>query len=90
MTNHDQQAPKPSEAIVYQICIRGQLDHAWAEWFEGLQISSNPNGNSLLVGTIVDQAALYGLIKKIRDLGMHLISIMPLNSTILESNSTEQ
>ncbi|ABX04149.1 hypothetical protein Haur_1505 [Herpetosiphon aurantiacus DSM 785] len=55
-----------------------------------MQIALDANGNTLLVGTIVDQAALYGLIKKIRDLGMQLISIMPVPPTTLESDSTEQ
>lgn len=87
MTN---QNPPANEAMQYQICLRGQLNLAWAGWFEGMQIALDANGNTLLIGTIVDQAALYGLIKKIRDLGMQLISIMPVPPTTLESDSTEQ
>lgn len=84
------QNPPANESIHYQICLRGQLNLAWAGWFEGMQIGLDTNGNTLLVGIIVDQAALYGLIKKFRDLGMQLISIMPVQPTTLESDSTEQ
>ncbi|WP_205701348.1 hypothetical protein [Herpetosiphon llansteffanensis] len=87
MTNYQQRAP---EAMIYQICLRGQLDQTWAEWFAGLEIVALTNGDTLLVGLIADQAALYGLIKKIRDLGMPLISLMPLNSTTSSFNPHEQ
>ncbi|XSG77017.1 hypothetical protein ACP8Y2_08400 [Herpetosiphon llansteffanensis] len=87
MTNYQQRAP---EAMIYQICLRGQLDQTWAEWFAGLEIVALANGDTLLVGLITDQAALYGLIKKIRDLGMPLISLMPLTSTTSTFNPPEQ
>ncbi|MFD3165204.1 hypothetical protein [Herpetosiphon sp. NSE202] len=87
MTNHQQRAP---EAMIYQICLRGKLDQSWAEWFAGLEIVALANGDTLLIGLIPDQAALYGLIKKIRDLGMPLISLLPISSTSNKFTSHEQ
>ena len=67
----------------YQIQIKGQLDQRWAEWFEGLAISQTAQGDTLLIGEIVDQAALYRILRKIRDLGLPLIAVVPLNQSIL-------
>ena len=61
--------------FMYQIRISGHLDQTWAKWFEGLNITLEQNGETLLSGPVADQAALYGLLKKIRDLGMPLISV---------------
>jgi hypothetical protein len=61
--------------MVYQIRIKGQLDPRWTDWFEGLTITPQEDGNTLLTGTLVDQAALYGLLKKVRDLGVPLLSV---------------
>jgi hypothetical protein len=55
--------------------IQGHLDDRWAGWFEGLTISREDNGDTLLTGPVVDQAALHGLIKKVRDLGLPLVSV---------------
>ena len=62
-------------AGLYKIRLKGHLDDRWAEWFEGLTITLEENGNTLLTGTVTDQAALHGLLKKIRDLGMPLVSV---------------
>ncbi len=59
----------------YCIRIRGHLDDRWAEWFEGLSIVLQDDGTTLLVGEIVDQAALHGVIARVRDLGLPLISV---------------
>lgn len=59
----------------YEIRIKGHLDDRWAEWFEGLNITLEDNGDTLLTGPLVDQAALHGLLKKVRDLGMPLVSV---------------
>lgn len=59
----------------YQIRIRGHLDAQWSEWFEGLTVTMEDNGDTLITGLVIDQAALHGLLKKVRDLGMPLISV---------------
>ena len=60
---------------VYQIRIKGHLSGQWTGWFEGLSITLEENGDTLLTGPVVDQAALFGLLKKVRDLGVSLVSI---------------
>ena len=65
----------PSQPIVYQIRIEGHLGREWADWFEGLAITALDNGDTLLTGPVIDQAALHGLLKKVRDLGMPLLSV---------------
>jgi hypothetical protein len=59
----------------YQIRVKGHLDSQWTDWFEGLSITLEENGDTLLSGSVVDQAALHGLLKKVRDLGMPLVSV---------------
>ena len=65
---------KLDQPMVYQIRIKGHLDRRWTEWFEGMTITLEENGDTLLTGPVVDQAALHGLLRKVRDLGMPLIS----------------
>jgi len=64
----------------YKIRIQGHLDKRWAAWFEGLTITLEDNGDTLLTGPVIDQAALHGLLKKVRDLGMPLVSVSPVES----------
>lgn len=73
----NQSSPKfnPDQPMVYQIMIKGHLDQQWTDWFEGLTITLEDDGNTLLTGPVVDQAALHGLLKKVRDLGMPLVSV---------------
>jgi hypothetical protein len=72
---HNNPAYDADQPRVYQIRIRGHLSPQWADWFEGLTITLEENGDTLLTGTVIDQAALYGLIKKVRDLSMPLLSV---------------
>ena len=65
--------------MIYQIRIKGQLGRQWMDWFEGLAISLEEDGDTLLTGPVVDQAALHGLLKKVRDLGVTLISVNRLD-----------
>ena len=62
------------QPMVYQIRIKGHLGPQWADWFGGLAITLEDDGDTLLTGPVVDQAALHGLLRKVRDLGMPLIS----------------
>ena len=66
------------ESGLYEIRLKGHLNDRWAEWFEGLTITLEEDGNTLLTGPVIDQAALHGLLKKVRDLGMPLISVSPV------------
>src|SRR5215212_7466038 len=63
------------QPMVYQIRIQGHLDSEWSDWFEGLTITLEDNGVTLLSGLVVDQAALYGLLRKVRDLGTPLLAV---------------
>ena len=65
--------------LLYQIRIRGHLSSRWSDWFEGLKITLDDNGDTLLTGLIADQSALHGLLKKVRDLGLPLVSINTLD-----------
>jgi hypothetical protein len=64
----------------YEIRIRGHLDARWSDWFGSVIITLETNGSTLLTGTVVDQAALHGLLRKVRDLGMPLISVIQLET----------
>lgn len=70
-----QSTPNLSEPPIYQIRLKGQLGSEWTDWFEGLTVTQDEDGDTLLVGPIVDQAALHGLLKRVRDLGMPLVSV---------------
>jgi len=63
------------QAAVYQIRIKGHLGHQWTDRFAGLTIALEDNGDTLLTGPVVDQAALHGLLKSVRDLGIPLLSV---------------
>lgn len=76
MSNEHNPAVEPSHVSVYQIRIKGHLGADWSDWFDGLAITLQDNGETLLSGPVADQAALHGLLRKIRDLGMVLISVM--------------
>jgi hypothetical protein len=65
---------------VYEIRVKGHLDPRWSEWFDGLQITNEPNGEALLSGYIPDQAALHGLLARVRDLNLQLISVTSVDS----------
>ena len=65
----------PAQPIVYQVRLKGYLDRRWTDWFGGLTIALEDNGDTLLTGPVTDQAALYGLLKKVRDLGIPLVSV---------------
>ena len=68
----------------YEICIKGHLDPRWSPWFEGFAIALKDNGETLLSGPVIDQAALYGVLIKVRDLGLPLVSVMPTQPEQIE------
>lgn len=69
------------QPIIYQIKLQGHFDAQWAEWFGGLTISTEAEDETVLTGPIIDQAALHGLLRKIRDLGVPLLSVKQVEST---------
>ncbi len=69
---------KNNQPQCYEIRLKGHLDDRWAEWFEGLTITLEEDGDTLLTGPVIDQAALHGLLKKVRDLGLPLLSVSPV------------
>jgi len=75
MSNKRYPKTDSSQPMIYQIRINGHLGHQWTDWFDGLTITLEDNGDTLLTGLVVDQAALHGLLKKVRDLGMPLLSV---------------
>ena len=66
---------EPGQSMVYEIRFKGHLDDQWTEWFGGLTITLEEDGHTLLTGPVVDQAAMHALLRKVRDLGMPLISV---------------
>ena len=64
-----------SQPMIYQVRIKGHLGRQWTEWLGGMTITPEENGDTLLTGPVVDQAALYGLLRKVRDVGMPLLSV---------------
>jgi len=71
---------------VYEIRVKGQIDPSWSAWFDGLQITNEPNGEALLSGYIADQAALHGVLAKVRDLNLQLLSVTSVDSDQQESS----
>lgn len=66
--------------MTYEIRIKGHLAQGWSEWFERLAITHEPNGETLMTGPVCDQAALFGVLMKVRDLGLTLISVNRVES----------
>jgi hypothetical protein len=63
--------------LYYYITVQGHLDGTWSEWFDGLTITNQENGTTVLAGPIVDQTALHGILNKVRDLGLPLVAVRP-------------
>ncbi len=63
----------------YEIRVKGVLDGRWSAWFDGLEVTSDESGQTTIAGPVVDQAALHGLLAKVRDLGLRLLSVRPID-----------
>ena len=68
--------PPTSQTPFYEIRLKGHLETRWVQWFDGVTITLEENGNTLLSGPLADQAALHGILKKVRDLGLTLLSVI--------------
>src|SRR6266581_6996190 len=75
MSNEINSESEKAQPLVYQIRIMGHLGRQWTDWFGGLTLTLEDNGETLLTGPVVDQAALHGVLRKVRDLGMPLLSV---------------
>lgn len=85
--------PIQKPTTCYVIRVEGHLSPQWMDWFEGLTITLEDNGDTLLTGPVSDQAALHGLLKKVRDVGLSLISVSPVepgSSTMLGTVQADQ
>lgn len=79
-----------SNAQYYEILLKGHLEVRWVKWFAGLAITLDENGNTLLSGQLADQAALHGLLKKVRDLGIPLVSIIQVQFNETHQNRSKK
>ena len=75
MANTPNSKTDPRQPMVYHIRIQGHLGSEWTDWFEGLTLTREDNGETLLHGPVLDQAALHGLLRKVRDIGLILLSV---------------
>lgn len=76
MSNEHNPERGADQPLVYQIRLKGHLGRQWADWFEGLTLTLEANGDTLLTGPVADQAALFGLLRKVRDLGLPLVEVI--------------
>lgn len=77
----------PDPTFVYQIRLKGILDSGWADWFDGMTVTQSADGDTLITGPVVDQAALYGLLRKARDLGLPLVAVRRLSADVWRPTS---
>ncbi len=78
------------QPVIYQIRLKGHLGGHWTDWFDGLAITLEDNGETLLTGPVADQAALHGLLKKVRDLGMPLLSVVGVKPGQADMSNVKQ
>jgi hypothetical protein len=90
MSNEINSEIDPGQPTVYQIRIKGHLGRQWTDWFGGLTITLEDNGETLLTGPVVDQAALHGLLRKVRDLAMPLISVICVRPGQADASDVKQ
>jgi hypothetical protein len=77
------------EAGQYEIRLQGHLDARWGAWFDGLTLTKESDGTTVIAGQVVDQAALHGLLQKVRDLGLPVVSVLPIPADLPDVRTTE-
>jgi hypothetical protein len=90
MSNEINSEIDPGQPLVYQIRIKGHLGRQWTDWFGDLTITALDNGETLLTGPVVDQAALYGVLRKVRDVAMPLISVICVRPGQADASDVKQ
>lgn len=90
MTDEQQANPDANQQTVYQFRIKGHLGTQWMGWFEGLTVTLEEDGNTLLSGPVIDQSAMHGILKKIRDLGMPLLSVNSVETRTQDTSDNKQ
>lgn len=90
MSDNHQTQTKTNEEMIYQIRLQGHLGRQWTVWFEGMSITLEDNGDTLITGPVADQSALHGLLKKVRDLGMPLLSVTSVKSDQIDESPIKQ
>jgi len=75
---------------MYEIRVQGHLGQQWMDWFEGLSVTLEEDGSTLITGPLVDQAALYGLLKKVRDFGLPLLSVNQIPIQVIQPDHSEK
>ena len=90
MSNEINSESDPGQPLDYQIRIKGHLGREWTDWFGGLTLTLEDNGETLLTGPVVDQAALHGLLRKVRDLGVPLLSVSCVEPCQAEAPDVKQ
>jgi hypothetical protein len=89
LDNHKRKTDS-GQPMVYQIRISGHLGRQWSDWFGGVNITLEDNGNTLLTGPVADQAALHGLLRRVRDLGMPLLSVNCVKPGLADSSDATE
>ncbi len=90
MSNDINSEIDPGQPLVYQIRIKGHLGRQWTDWFGGLTITLEDNGETLLTGPVVDQAALHGVLRKVRDVAMPLLSVICVRPGQADASDVKQ
>lgn len=90
MKDKQKDAQNSSSVEVYAIMVEGHLDSRWQEWFDDFSITLTEDGNTILRGTVQDQAALHGILNKVCNLGLKLISVNRVESSVIEETRREK
>ena len=90
MTNTINEKMDTSRPMIYQFRLEEHIDRQWTNLFEGLAITSKENGDTLITGQVADQAALHGLLKKVRDLGLTLVSVIRIEPDQIQASDAQE